>query len=88
MFRWELESDFGVADLAKCRWNGQSPEVAHNIDRNGVPLKKLIGAALATMVLAGGVFLGGVSAAQADQQDGASQAGRFGQVVTYNNWPY
>ncbi|MFF5793081.1 hypothetical protein ACFY5D_13625 [Paeniglutamicibacter sp. NPDC012692] len=46
-------------------------------------MKKLIGAALATMVLAGGVFLGGVTADQTNQQ-----AGGFGQVTTYNNWPF
>ncbi len=51
-------------------------------------MKKLIGAALATMVLAGGVFLGGVTADQTNQQDGVSQAGGFGQVTTYNNWPF
>ncbi len=55
------------------------------------PLKKLIGAALATLVLAGGVFLGG---ATANAQDDATQAGGFGQtggisqLSGNNNWPY
>lgn len=50
-------------------------------------MKKILGAALTMMVLAGSVYLGGVTVKQPAPLDDGSQTGSISRLSGNNNWP-